>query len=529
MQHEQTLEKIYLYASLRLQEDLSNSESQGNYLKAQSLLAKYNTLSSFIKVEIMAIDNETIKRFIESEQLHEYSIYLSKLLHHKGHTLSDKEEALLAPLGELFDSIDSSFSALTNADMQFGSINDRPLTQSSYSLFLKENDRTIRKQAYTQFYNQFKAHQNTLSALYGGSIRQDIYNARIRGFTSSRSAALFTDKIDEGVYDNLIATIHKGLPSLHRYYALRQKLLKVDQLKPYDVYVPLIDLNTSPTLPYHEGVALLGEALKPLGQDYVTTMQQGLLNGWVDRYENIGKRSGAFSSGGYQTDPYILLNYKDNDIRSLFTLAHEAGHSMHSYYSAQNNPFQHYNYTIFEAEVASTFNEALLFDYLLKTSKNEQLKQRLIGERLDDILSTLFRQTMFAEYEHEVHCRAEQGEAAALPLFTNIYDKLLHKYFGPAMHFEEESVLECLRIPHFYRAFYVYKYSTGIAASLALSEGVLQGGKAECANYLSFLKSGGSLYPLENLTLAGVNMASAKPIEAAINKFSGLLDSFESF
>jgi oligoendopeptidase F len=533
MKLETELERLAYYAMLRLQENLGDNAAMNNYIKIQSLSAEYAALSSFLSPEIQAVAADVMERYLSDPLLREYRIYLSRLLRYKAHILSEREEALLAPLGELFDTADSAFSALADADMNFGEIETdagkKPLTQAGYVSFLKSPSRITRKNAYERYYSIYDGHKNTIAALYGGSVRQDIYKARVRGFKSAREASLFADNVDAEVYDNLIATIHEGLPVLHRYYALRKKILKLDELRHYDVYVPLAEECSRKPIGYEEGVELIAEALKPLGSEYVNTMKRGLLGGWVDRYENKGKSSGAFSAGSYSGEPYILMNYKEEDIRSLFTLAHEAGHSMHSHYSVANNPFQHYNYSIFEAEVASTFNEALLFDYLLRESNDEKLKQRLIGERLDDILSTLFRQTMFAEYEHLVHKHAENGEAAALDLFRTVYQGLLTQYFGPEMVFEPVSNLECLRIPHFYRAFYVYKYATGISASLALSRRVLTGGDRERDAYLAFLKSGGSRFPIESLKLAGVDMADKGPVKDAVAVFSGLLDKFETY
>ncbi|MCL2519481.1 MAG: oligoendopeptidase F [Spirochaetaceae bacterium] len=525
MELELQLEALASYAFMRLQEDLGDNRHNTNFLQVQSLLANYSALASYFAPELQAIDSEVMQGYLAGTELKEYTIYLNKILRNKEHILSAKEEALLAPLEELFSTATGTFSALTDADMNFGEVEGRPLTQSSFTVFLKDSNRHIREKAYKQFYGQYNNYKNTISSLYGGSVRQDIYSARTRNFNSSLEAALFPDNVPVAVYDNLVKAVNNGLPTLHKYYDIRKKMLGVNELRHYDVYAPLLPEARSQKISWEEGVNLICEALKPLGDDYIKVMRHGLLDGrWSDRYENKGKRSGAFSNGSYTGEPYILMNYKDEDIRALFTLAHEAGHSMHSYYSVKSNPFQHYNYTIFEAEVASTFNEALLFDYLMKSSKDEQLKQVLIGERIGDITATLFRQTMFAEYEQLVHARAEAGEAASLTLFREIYDGLLKKYFGPQLIFEETSSLEALRIPHFYRAFYVYKYATGISASLALSKMVLEGGAAEREQYLSFLKSGGSRFPIDSLKLAGVDMASEAPVADAIKVYAGLLE-----
>ena len=328
------------------------------------------------------------------------------------------------------------------------------------------------------------------------------------------------------MYDNLIDTIRKNLQPLHRFYELMQKTLKVDELRHYDVYVPLVGAVRRHT-PYTEAVDMITEALQPLGSEYVTTLRNGLLGGWVDRYENKGKRSGAFSWGGFEGDPYILMNYKEDVIRDVFTLVHEGGHSMHSWYSTRNNPFLSYHYTIFEAEVASTFNEELLFRSMLKNTTDPKMRAYLLSVRVTDILATLYRQTMFAEYEHITHKLVEEGTPLTIDNLRSEYRKLLTAYFGPAMHFEECSDLEGLRIPHFYNSFYVYKYATGISASLALAERVCSGGKTEREDYFKFLTSGGSRYPIESLRLAGVDMASPEPVEAACKHFAHLVTELE--
>ena len=350
--------------------------------------------------------------------------------------------------------------------------------------------------------------------------------ARIRRYPSARAAALFPDNVNEAVYDNLIDTVSRNLGTLHRYYSLRKRALGLKELRHYDVYVPLVPKATVKTT-WYDAVDMVSQALAPLGEEYVNTLRGGLLGRWADRYENKGKRSGAFSAGSYTGDPYILMNYNENTLRDVFTLAHEGGHSMHSWYSAASNPFTHYNYTIFEAEVASTFNEELLYRYLKKSTGPGELKTYLVTKRVDDILATLYRQTMFAEFEKRGHELEEAGEPLTEKLIRAEYRKLLEKYFGPEMVLEEESDLEALRIPHFYRAFYVYKYATGISASLALTERVLSGGEKEREDYFAFLKSGGSRFPIDSLKAAGVDMSSPAPVEAACSLFARLVDDLE--
>lgn len=527
------LERIHYYAMLRLQEDLTNSESNSSYARVCALVAEFNEAVSFLNVELQDLSDETLQTYLQNDEAKDFSIAIAKIRRYKEHTLSTKEEALLAPLSNIFNLADDTFSALTDADMQFKSVKtpdgEKPLSQASFSQFLKNPDQNIRRTAYHNFYGEYDKHKNTLASLYGGSVKQDIYSASIKGFASAREKALFADDAPTAVYDNLIKTIRENLSILHRYYRLRKKILKLDTLHHYDLHAPLFNSTSDRKISYNDGVDIIANSCSVLGDDYVSTMKNGLLNGWVDRYENIGKSSGAFSAGSYKGDPYILMNYKENDIRSLFTLAHEAGHSMHSYYSVANNPFANYNYTIFEAEVASTFNEALLHNYLLANEKDEARKISLISSRIDDILSTLFRQTMFAEYELNIHRAIEEGTPPSLDFFRNSYQELLDAYFGGEVVFEEFSNLEGLRIPHFYRAFYVYKYSTGISASLALSKQVLENPTKHKDDYLGFLKNGGRYFPIDNLKLAGVDMKQSAVVKSAISVFENLLNQLESY
>jgi oligoendopeptidase F len=386
---------------------------------------------------------------------------------------------------------------------------------------MRNPDRGLRKAAYFRFYELFDKHKNTLAALYAGSVKYDKYRAVVRHYPSARAAALFPDDVGEEVYENLVSTVSAKLPVLHEYYELRRRILKLDELRHYDVYVPLVP-EAKVKHSYAEAVDLVCDALRPLGGEYVTVLRSGLEGRWVDRYENKGKRSGAFSAGSYTGEPYILLNYKDDVLHDVFTIAHEGGHSMHSYYSARSNPFLSYSYTIFEAEVASTFNEQLLYRRLYEKAQSDEERASLVGAQLDGLLATLFRQTMFAEFEARTHAIVEAGESLTLDVMRNEYRTLLKKYFGPAMNLEEVSDLECLRIPHFYNAFYVYKYATGISASIALAERVLSGGERERADYYAFLKSGGSRFPIESLKIAGVDMSRPEPVEAACAEFGRL-------
>ena len=523
-------ERLGYYSELRQTEDEGADASRamtGKFIIAQ---ARTRAASSWDTPEIQAIPDDVMQGFLAGEQLADYRIYLKKILRFKPYVLSDREERIIALYAEGESIADTAFSVLTNVDMDFGFIQTEegrlPLSQSTWSVFMENTDRDVRRRAYQGFYAAFNSHKTTLAALYSGSVKQDVIHARVRGYPSARAAALFSDDVGEAVYDNLVATVGNNLQALHRYYGLRKKVLKLDELRHYDVYVPLVP-GVKKRTTWNEAVDLVSRALAPLGDEYVSVLRGGLLGRWADRYENKGKRSGAFSAGSYSGDPYILMNYKEDSIRDVFTLAHEGGHSMHSWYSAASNPFMHYNYTIFEAEVASTFNEELLFRHLEKTADSDELRRYIVNKRADDFLSTLYRQTMFAEFEKRTHELEESGAPLTAEVLRAEYRTLLEKYFGPDMVFEEESDLEGLRIPHFYRAFYVYKYATGISASLALAERVVSGGAKERDDYFAFLKSGGSRFPLESLKVAGVDMSSPAPVEAACKAFARLVDELE--
>lgn len=510
-------------------EDSTNQDKYGRYMMTGSAA---EAKISFYTPEIQTIDEKKLKEWIERPDFSDYKIFLTKLLRMKPYILSEKEERLMSLEGESGTTAHKTFSTLTNVDMNFGTVRTeegvKPLTQSSWSSFMLNEDRDIRKKAYTKFYKTFDAHKNTIATLYAGSVNHDIFEARARGYESARAMALYPDNVPESVYDNLVKTVRANLEPLHRYYAIRKELLGVKELRHYDVYVPLVK-NIKKVTPYNDAVEIVRNALAPLGTDYTDTLCDGLLNGWADRYENKGKRSGAFSAGGFIGYPYILLNYKEDVLRDVFTMAHEGGHSMHSWYSVHSNPFMNYSYTIFEAEVASTFNEQLVFQYLMNSTDDKKLRNFLIAERAGDILATLYRQTMFAEFEHTAHTLVENGTPITVDVLRNEYRKLLEAYFGPDVKFEKTSDLEGLRIPHFYNAYYVYKYATGISASLALAERVTKGGDKERADYFKFLRSGGSRYPIDSLKVAGVDMTSTAPVQSAVNTFASLVKQMENF
>ena len=523
------LETVYHYASLQHEADEDDSEATDRDGRAMMAYTQLQSEISFMDPELLAIPEETLRQWIARPEFADYKIYVEKLLHYNKYTLSEKEERLLSLQMQPAQTPYNAFSILENVDLnkQFGTVNvngeEKPLTQTTFTTLLKNQDRKVRQQTYKQFYKKFEDFQNVIAAIYAGSVNQDIFSMRARGYDSSLQQALYGNKVPLSVYHNLIECVHKNLDSLHEYYSLRKKIMGLDELRHYDVYVPLVK-SVAMHHSYEESVEIFRKALAPLGKEYTDRLCNGLLNGWCDRYENVGKRSGAFSSGSYIGDPYILLNYDADDIRDVFTMAHEGGHSMHSWYSVHNNPFLSYDYTIFEAEVASTFNEELVFEYLLKNAKSEDEKKYLLAMRADDILATLYRQTMFAEFELKTHEAVENGTPLTAELLRKIYRELLELYFGPEMHFEENSDMEGLRIPHFYSAFYVYKYATGISAALALAKRVTNGGEAEREDYFKFLKSGGSRYPIESLRIAGVDMESTEPVQAACDTFKEIVE-----
>ncbi|MCR4947819.1 MAG: oligoendopeptidase F [Treponema sp.] len=527
------METVYHYASLQHEADEDDTQATDRDGRAMMAYTQMQAELSFIDPEIQAIDEEKLRGWISQPAFADYRIFIEKLLHFKQYILSEKEERILSLAMQPGQTAETAFSVLTNVDMNktFGMVDDngeeKQLTETTWGLFMHSQDRKVREEAYKKFYAKFEEHQNTIAALYAGSVNQDVFTMRARGYKSSLEQALYGNKVPLSVYHNLIDCVHKNLPALHDYYKLRREMLGLDELRHYDVYVPLVKSVETKTS-YEEAVEICRKALAPLGKEYTDRLCNGLLNGWADRYENVGKRSGAFSSGCYIGDPYILLNYNEENIRDVFTMAHEGGHSMHSWYSVHNNPFMCYDYTIFEAEVASTFNEELVFEYLLKEAEAKgkdgiEMKKYLLAMRADDILATLYRQTMFAEFELKAHELVEEGTPLTPELLRKIYRELLELYFGPEMHFESNSDMEGLRIPHFYSAFYVYKYATGISAALALAKRVTTGGDAEREDYFKFLKSGGSRYPIESLKVAGVDMSQTGPVQDACDEFQKII------
>jgi oligoendopeptidase F len=539
------METVYHYASLQHEADEDDPKATDREGRAMMAYTQMQAALSFVEPEIQEMDEAKLREWINLPSFADYKIYIEKLLHFKKYILSEKEERILSLQMQTAQTPDTVFSVLTNVDINktFGTVKidgkEQPLTETTWGVMMHNHDRKVREEAYKKFYAKYEEHQNSIAALYAGSVNQDVFNVRARGYDSSLQAALYGNKVPLSVYHNLIDCIHKNLDTLHDYYSLRKKALGLKELRHYDVYVPLVKSVETRTT-YEESVEICRNALAPLGKEYTDRLCNGLLNGWADRYENIGKRSGAFSSGSYIGDPFILLNYNEENIRDVFTMAHEGGHSMHSWYSVHNNPFMCYDYTIFEAEVASTFNEELVFKYLLSQAEQgkdangkpckdaKALRKYLLAMRADDILATLHRQTMFAEFELKAHEFVEQGTPLTAELLRKTYRELLELYFGPEMHFESNSDMEGSRIPHFYSAFYVYKYATGISAALALAQRVTTGGEKEREDYFKFLKSGGSRYPIESLKIAGVDMESVEPVQAACDTFKKIVDELKT-
>lgn len=519
-------ERIGNWAFLSYEADSMDKEVQRRLGTYQAAAASYSEAISYFTPELMAIDDEKLKAWMKEPRFKEFRIWLKKELREKKHVLSEKEERLMSLFAPVSGSAEKAFMDLNNIELTFGEVGGETLTHGNYSRFLKDRNENVREEAYRSYYKAYDEHKHTIADLYAASVSEDIFRSRARAFRSSLDAALFPDDVPRKVYTSLIASVHEAFPILHEYYRVKAGVLGKEKLRHWDCYIPMVE-GIESHHSYDEAVALISEAVRPLGEEYRSTLVKGLTSDrWVDRYENKGKRSGAFSAGSYIGNPYILTNFEEGVLDSVFTLIHEGGHSMHSWYSVRNNPYMCYDYSIFEAEVASTFNENLLSRYLRSHASSADEEAYIIGKNLDDIVATLFRQTMFAEFELIIHEKAEHDEPITLDTLRSEYGRLQRLYFGDAMEFEDVSDLECLRIPHFYRAFYCYKYATGISASIALSERVLAGGEKERDEYISFLKSGGSTTPIRSLRKAGVDMSTTAPVKAATEYFATLLSRF---
>ena len=525
------LERLYHFASLQLAEDNANTQYLARVGQIQNLFTKIGEAFAFVVPEIQAIDDQTFTKFMVDPALAEWQIKLHKIRRLKPHVLSEPEERILALGAAALNGYDDTFSQLTDVDMKFGVLIDdtgreKPLTQSSFGSFLVKRDPGLRKRAFEQFYVEFQDHQYTLASSLAYSVKADVFRARARNYPSSLQAALFPDDVPVSVYEGLTKSVRANLAPLFRYFELRRRVLGLKELHHYDTYVPMVaEIETH--ISFDQAVEYVVAALRPLGKEYVDALESGLRGRWCDRYETKGKRSGAFSSGSYGAPPYILMNYKEDVFADVYTLAHEAGHSMHTWFSQKSQKYQDYDYPIFLAEVASTFNEELLTHHLLGQTRDPKMRAYIVNRQLDDIRGTLFRQTMFAEFEKVIHEIEESGDALTLDTFKAEYHKLLTAYFAENFVLDPQLNLECLRIPHFYGAFYVYKYATGISAAVALSEKVLRGEAGAVEAYLGFLKSGGSKFPLETLKAAGVDMTTPRPIESTLGLFEKRLAELE--
>jgi oligoendopeptidase F len=525
------IERLYHFVSLQLAEDSANTEYLARIGQIQNLLTRIGETTAFLVPEIQAIPDEMFAKFMADPALVEWKTRLQKVRRMKPHVLSEPEERILALGAVALNGYDDTFSQLTDVDMKFGVLTDetgheKPLTQSSYSSFLNKRDHELRKRAFHQFYEEFQDHQYTLATSLAYSVKADVFRASARHHPSALEAALFPDDVPVAVYDGLIKAVRANLKPLFRYFDFRRRVLGSNELHYYDTYVPLVaEIETR--IPFDEAIDQVCSALQPLGKEYVDALTEGLRGRWCDRYETKGKSSGAFSSSSYGAPPYILMNYKDDVFADVYTLAHEAGHSMHTWFAQKSQLFQDYDYPIFLAEVASTFNEELLTHFLLEQTSDPRMRAYIINRQIDDIRGTLFRQTMFAEFEKVIHAIEESGAGLTLDVFKSEYHKLLEAYFAENFVLDLQVDLECLRIPHFYSAFYVYKYATGISAAMALSERVLSKQPGAVEAYLDFLRSGGSKFPLETLKTAGVDMTTSAPIESTLRLFERRLGELE--
>jgi oligoendopeptidase F len=525
-------ERLGVYAFLKAAEDQGNSDYQRMKGRYQHAATRAAEASSFVRPELMALPPERLEEFRRSPELEEWLLALERILRYRPHTLATREEHLLAMQGQMSEASNQIFRQLNDADLKWGMIRDErgqrvELGHSTFSEFLHSPSRRLRKEAFYKYYAGYDAHKNTIAASLNGSVQRDVYYARARNYSSALEAALFHDNVPASVYDNLIGSVHANLPAVYRYYDLRRRKMKLSDIHHYDTYVPILaELEKRHT--WDQAVRAVIDSLEPLGGEYTRELQAGLTAArWCDRYPNAGKQSGAFSYGTFDAAPYIMMNYQPAVLDHVFTLAHEAGHSMHSWYSARSQPYQYYAYTIFVAEVASTFNEQLLARHLMRNAKSKQERAYLINRQIDGIRGTIIRQTMFAEFERTTHALVEAGEPLTVDTLRREYRKLLDLYFGPRFTIDPELELECLRIPHFYRAFYVYKYATGLSAAIALSERVTAGGERELKDYLGFLKGGCSKWPLDLLRDAGVDMEKPEPVNAAMAYFEGLVGELE--
>lgn len=526
------LEKIYVYARMRRDENNAETKYQAMADQCNSVIAAVSASMAFFTPELLSASEETILAYIDAAPgLEIYRFAICDTMRQKAHILTQAEENILAQMSEITGATNDIFTMINNADIKFGTIIDEDgdeteVTHGNFIKFMESHDRDVRENAYNAVYDAYKELINTIASAYNYNTKTDVVSARIRKYESARAAALSGDNIPAEVYDNLVAEVHKNLPAMHRYVELRKKLLGVDKLYMYDMYVPLIKLPET-SVSFEEGLDIMRDALQPLGEEYLTKMNKGIEEGWIDVYENKGKTSGAYSFGCYDSYPYILLNYTDT-LKDVFTIIHEMGHSMHSRYTRDEQPYIYGSHSIFTAEVASTVNESLLMQHLLRTEDEKEMRKYLLNMHLEEFRTTLFRQTMFAEFEDITHKAIESGETLTAEWMCQQYEDLNAQYYGSVVEKDDVIRYEWARIPHFYNAFYVYKYATGYSAATAISKKILTEGKPAAQDYIRFLKTGESDHPIELLKIAGVDMSSPLPVQQAMETFNQLLDEFES-
>ena len=528
---ENLFEKVLVYSNEKMHEDMGNSTYQGYAAQAQAAAARLSAAEAFFEPELLAMEESRLQGFFkEDPELEKYRLLIDRVWRRKAHTLSAAEEEILAKTYELATAPDDIFSMFNDADAKFGTIRDEngkevELTHGRFGGFMESSDRRVRKEAFEALYQTYDQFQNTLAATYSANVKKAKFYADVRKYPSALAAALAPGNIPTEVYDNLIETVHRFLPAMYRYVALRKRALGVEELHMYDVYVPLVADQTK-KIPFAEAKEIVKRGLAPMGEEYVSHLEEGFDHRWIDVYENRGKRSGAYSWGAYGTHPYVLLNYQGK-LDDVFTLAHEMGHALHSWYSNANQPYVYSGYLIFVAEVASTCNESLLMQYLLKESKDKKEKAYLLNHFIDQFKGTLFRQTMFAEFEKITHEMYAKGESLTAERLCAVYMDLNRKYFGEEMVSDPQIALEWARIPHFYTEFYVYQYATGFSCAIALSKRILEMGEAGVADYMKFLKGGCSKDPIELLKMAGVDISTPKPVEDALQLFEELVSELE--
>ena len=524
------LSNYFCYASLRNCEDTRQSAGQAMEAKAYAVYTKYAQATSFAQPEILSLDEETLKAIVKDEKLAPYAFYMQKLLDEKPHVLSAKEEALLASFTEVLGAPGKISESLQDADMVFDDALDangeaHEVTQSNYILLQMNEDRVLRKNAFESFYKGFRQHINTFAQTYNACVKEAAASAQVRHFDSSRAMSMAEEHVPVSVYDGLVETVRKFMPAMYRYVRLRKQILGLDELHYYDVYTPLV-AGSSKKYTYEEAQQMVLDAVAPLGEDYVNRVKQAYQDRWIDVYPNVGKRGGAFSSGTYDSNPYILTSFTGT-LDSVSTIAHEMGHSQHTWLSNHHQQPQNADYTLFVAEVASTVNENLLIEQLLAKTTEPKERLALLNHYLEGFKGTVYRQTMFAEFEREAHAMAERGDALTADALNQLYKGLIHDYFGDDLVIDDEVAYEWARIPHFYRPFYVYKYATSYSEAVALSEAILKDGESAVKKYLEFLSMGGSAYPLDELKHAGVDFTTSAPVERALTKFNDILDDVE--